>query len=232
MGTLVWRGPIAPGQTGEVVDAKRLTGVTSTCTVVLAYITWQIASRGWLWDFDRSAIRFARRLDVNRTFFEITVMLGLRGLILTIMLPVLAWLSWNRKSWIPIGGFLAVLVFETGMTGVLKLAMERPFPYRGRLLEEAPRLAFPSGHAVNAVALWGYVAWFFTRGLPHRRLAARRFVMFAALVTGVSSWLIRTHWPSDLLAGYAIGGIALATGIALVDAIEKSMVTRGAGALR
>ena len=214
------------------MDTRRLTAVTSACTVALAYLTWQVASRGWLYDFDRSAIRFARRLGVDRTFFEITVMFGLRGLILTLVLPVLAWLSWSRRSWIPIGGFLVVLVFETAITGALKLAMERPFPYRGRLLEEAPKLAFPSGHATNSVALWGYVAWFFTRGIPHRRSAARRFVAFAALTTGVSSWLIRTHWPTDLLAGFAIGGIALATGIALIEALEKSGVSRGARALR
>lgn len=214
------------------MNPRKLTALTSACTVVLVYLTWQIASRGWLHSFDSAAIRFARRLDVERTFFEITVMFGLRGLILALVLPVLAWLSWTRRSWIPIGGFLVVLVFETAITGALKMAMERPFPYRGRLLEEAPRLAFPSGHAANAVALWGYVAWLFTRGLPHKRPAARRFVVAAALTTGVSSWLIRTHWPSDLLAGFAIGGIALATGVALIEALEKSGVSRGASALR
>lgn len=206
--------------------------MTSACTVVLAYLTWQIASRGWLYEFDKMAIRFARRLDIERTFFEITVSFGLRGLILTLALPVLIWLSWTRKSWIPVGGFLVVLVFETAITGALKLAMERPFPYRGKLLEEAPRLAFPSGHATNSVALWGYLAWFFTRGLPHKRVTARRFVVFAALTTGVSSWIIRTHWPSDLLAGFAIGGLALATGVAFIEALEKSGVSRGADALR
>lgn len=214
------------------MNPRKLTAVTSACTVVLAYLTWQVASRGWLYRFDQSAIRFARRLDVERTFFEITVMFGLRGLILTLALPVLAWLSWTRKSWIPIGGFIVVLIFETAITGAFKMAMERPFPYRGKLLEEAPRLAFPSGHAANSVALWGYLAWFFTRGALHKRVAARRFVVCAALTTGVSSWIIRTHWPSDLLAGFAIGGIALATGVTLIEALEKSGVSRGASALR
>lgn len=211
---------------------RRLTNVIASCSIVLAYITWLVASKGWLWDFDQKAISFARALDVERHVFEFTVMFGLRGLIVTLALPVLAWVSWSRRSWIPIGGFLLVLVFETGIVGALKMAMERPFPYRGKLLLEAPLLAFPSGHAANSVALWGYLAWFFTRGLPHKRVAARRFVMFAAITTGVSSWLIRTHWPSDLLAGFAIGGIALATGIALIEAIERTQVSRGASALR
>lgn len=210
---------------------RRLTNVTAACTIVLAYLTWLVASKGWLWHFDQAAIRFARALDVDRHLFEITVMFGLRGLIVTLALPVLAWVSWTRRSWIPIGGFVVVLAFETGIVGALKMAMERPFPYRGKLLLEAPLLAFPSGHAANAVALWGYLAWFFTRGLPHKHAAARRFVIFAALTTGVSSWLIRTHWPSDLLAGFAIGGIALSAGIALIEAIERTQVSRGASAL-
>ncbi|MEY2966232.1 MAG: hypothetical protein RLY50_282 [Actinomycetota bacterium] len=211
---------------------RRVTNVTAACSIVLAYLTWQIASRGWLWHFDQSAITFARALDVDRHLFEITVMFGLRGLIVTLTLPVLVWISWTRRSWIPVGGFLVVLAFETGIVGALKMALERPFPYRGKLLLEAPLLAFPSGHAANSVALWGYLAWFFTRGVPHKRATARRFVMVAAATTGVSSWLIRTHWPSDLLAGFAIGGIALTAGIAFIEAIERTQVSRGAGALR
>lgn len=218
--------------TMEQMTPRRLTNVTAACTIVVAYLTWQLASRGWLYDFDRNAIVLARRLDVNRTFFEITVSFGLRGAILTIFVPILAWLSWTRRSWIPLGGFLVVLLFETGMVGALKMVMERPFPYRGQLLLEAPKLAFPSGHATNSVALWGYLAWFFTRGLPHRRGTARNFVVFAAVTTGVSSWLIRTHWPTDLFAGYAIGGIALATGIAFIEAVERAQLSREASALR
>lgn len=218
--------------TMDQMTPRRLTNVTAACTIVVAYLTWQLASRGWLYDFDRNAIVLARRLDVNRTFFEITVSFGLRGAILTVFVPILAWLSWTRRSWIPLGGFLIVLLFETGMVGALKMVMERPFPYRGQLLLEAPKLAFPSGHATNAVALWGYLAWFFTRGLPHRHGTARNFVIFAAVTTGVSSWLIRTHWPTDLFAGYAIGGIALATGIALIEAVERAQLSREASALR
>lgn len=224
--------PGAKAATMDQVTPRRLTNVTAACTIVVAYLTWQLASRGWLYDFDRNAIVLARRLDVNRTFFEITVSFGLRGAILTVFVPILAWLSWTRRSWIPIGGFLVVLLFETGMVGALKMVMERPFPYRGQLLLDAPKIAFPSGHATNAVALWGYLGWFFTRGLPHRRRTARNFVIFAAVTTGVSSWLIRTHWPTDLLAGYAIGGIALATGITLVEAIERAQLSREANALR
>jgi membrane-associated phospholipid phosphatase len=210
----------------------RVTNMTAACTVVLAYLAWQVATQGWLWHFDQSAIQFARALDVDRRLFELTVMFGLRGLILSLSLPVLVWISWTRRSWIPVGGFLVVLAFETGIVGALKMAMERPFPYRGKLLLESPLLAFPSGHAANSVALWGYLAWFFTRGAPHKRAAARRFVMLAAATTGVSSWLIRTHWPTDLLAGFAIGGIALTAGIALIEAIERTQINRGASALR
>ena len=43
--------------------------------------------------------------------------------------------------------------------------------------------------------------------------------MLASCVVGISSWLIRTHWPTDLLAGYAVGFSALLAVIGLYTAL-------------
>ncbi|HEU0249374.1 MAG TPA: phosphatase PAP2 family protein [Solirubrobacteraceae bacterium] len=61
---------------------------------------------------------------------------------------------------------------------------------------------FPSGHVVYATAVFGTLAWFaLTR--------ARRglFVAMLALVIGMGPFRIidGAHWPSDVLAGYALG---------------------------
>ena len=80
-------------------------------------------------------------------------------------------------------------------------------------------MAFPSGHAANCVALWGYVAWYFTQAGSIQRRVGIWLVTLASCIVGVSSWLIRTHWPTDLVAGYAVGLAALLAVIGLYTAL-------------
>ena len=205
-----------------VNSPRRLCILVMVCTAVAAILTWQVVGWGALSDFDVWAAQRARQIRPNRDLFEITVMLGLRGIILTVCLPLLAWRSWRDKSWVGIGGFLLVLLFETGLVGALKMAVGRSFPYQGDMVLEAGFLAFPSGHAGNVVALWGFVAWFYSRRAPRLSLVLTSMTVVFTVIVGVSSWLIRTHWPTDLFAGFVLGGLALATVVALLNAVEIS----------
>ncbi len=185
------------------------------------YVLPQSDGRTWFEWFDWYSIRLARRLVEDKTFFEATVLLGLRGLILSICLPILGLVAWRRRSWAPVVGFLIVLLFETGLAGSMKLAMGREFPWQswpqmGEL--ESGELAFPSGHATNVVALLGYMAWYFTKAGSVLRRISWGLVAIASAIVSLSSWLIRTHWPTDLVAGTAYGVIALVTVIALYQA--------------
>ena len=151
-------------------------------------------------------------------------MFGLRGIILTICLPILGWVSWKRRSWIPIAGFFIVLIMETGIAGALKISVGRIFPYQyrsffDRIMIGQDEMAFPSGHAANCVALWGYMVWYFTQAGSVLRRVGIWAVVLASCIVGISSWLIRTHWPTDLLAGYAVGFSALVAVIGLYTAL-------------
>ena len=200
----------------------RLWRTVVCCCAVAGFLAWQVASGGLLSRFDVQSAHFARSIPKNRDFFEITVMAGLRGIILTVCLPWLAWRSWRDRTWLPVGGFLAVLLLQTGLVGALKEAFGRSFPYQGHMVLEAGFLAFPSGHAANVVALWGWMAWYVSRERPDLTPRLWSGVAAAAFVVGYSSWIIRTHWPTDLFAGFLLGGAALATVVSLVNALELS----------
>lgn len=207
-----------------MLTARRLTTYTATVCIVLAILIQQVVSRGFLSDFDKTARLTSRDIDASIDFFSVTVMFGLRGIILTICLPILGWVSWKRRSWIPIAGFLIVLLLETGIAGALKISVGRIFPYQyenffSRMMIGQDELAFPSGHAANCVALWGYVVWYFTQAGSVSRRVGTWLVVLASCTVGVSSWLIRTHWPTDLLAGYTVGLAALLAVIGLYTAL-------------
>jgi membrane-associated phospholipid phosphatase len=56
------------------------------------------------------------------------------------------------------------------------------------------------------------------------------FVVAATATVGVSSWLLRTHWPTDLVAGFLMGGIALVATVAAVQATGLSQTATAAPA--
>lgn len=195
---------------------RRLNAYIASISVILAVLVQQVVGWGGLSHFDRTALETARDINANRDIFSVTVMFGLRGIILTVCLPLLGFLSWRRKSWYPIGGFIVVLLFETGIAGAIKMSVGRIFPYQLRdyfdlMRIDSGQMAFPSGHAANALALWGYTAWYLTLNNKKWRTAAYTIVGIGCIEVGISSWLIRTHWPTDLFAGFGVGAIALIT---------------------
>ena len=214
----------------SVITPARLRTVVGALSAAVAVIVWQVVGWGPLSRFDVSAAKEARRLRPNRDLFEITVMFGLRGIILTVCLPYLAWRWWKDRLLWPAVGFVTVLLFETGMLGAMKVSVGRSFPYQGDMVLEAGFLAFPSGHAGNVVALWGYMAWYVSLRRPLLKPVLWAFVVAATATVGVSSWLLRTHWPTDLVAGFLMGGIALVATVAAVQATGLSQTATAAPA--
>lgn len=86
----------------------------------------------------------------------------------------------------------------------------------GRARPEDPSLGFPSGHATAAAAFLGAVVYL-AGGLPSRAacLALRILAVIVLVLVAAARVMLRAHWPSDALAGIALG-LALASATALV----------------
>lgn len=71
--------------------------------------------------------------------------------------------------------------------------------------------AYPSGHALFAMGYFGFIAYLLARDA---RPGVRRAVWVGwalfALAMGGSRLALGVHWPTDVLAGYAAGGVFLA----------------------
>ena len=98
-----------------------------------------------------------------------------------------------------------ILLASDGLNGAFKLAFGWPRPYwvsdQVRALASETSFGLPSGHAQNALALWGRLAV----GLR------RRWVTWAAalliLLISVSRLYLGVHFPSDAIGGWLAGGI-------------------------
>jgi len=88
-------------------------------------------------------------------------------------------------------------------------------------LQLVPELspAFPSGHSTMAVLVYLFVAYLLVEHLADRQRG--RLVLLAALlftlVIGFSRLYLGVHWLSDVLAGYALGGLWLSLLVTLVE---------------
>lgn len=112
----------------------------------------------------------------------------------------------RRRWWL----WLLLMLVAPLAEGLIKITIARPRP-------EGTGLGFPSGHATAAAAFFGaliYLAGSVTS--PAARTAIRIAALAGALLVALARVVLGAHWPSDSLAGMALG-LALAATAALID---------------
>lgn len=120
-----------------------------------------------------------------------------------VVLPALYWCV-DAGMGIRIG---IMLLLSNGVNGLLKLAFHAPRPYwfdvRVEALSAETSFGMPSGHAQNAAGLWGLVAYL---------LKQKWFTVLAVtliFLIGFSRLYLGVHFTSDVLVGWALGGLLL-----------------------
>ena len=110
------------------------------------------------------------------------------------------WLRGQRRR----GVVLAATVIGERLTvDGIKLLIDRARPAFDVHPVVTHSASFPSGHAANSMAVFLTVALV---AVPprHRRLAATVAVVMSVLI-GLSRCYLGVHWPSDVIAGWALG---------------------------
>ncbi len=125
---------------------------------------------------------------------------------LVLVATIFLWLAGRLRT--------ALLLIGATTLGSLAVEMIKALVSRsrpdlvGRLMEETSK-SFPSGHAALSAIVYLTLATLLFPVLPDRRI--RAFVLVVALVltfsVGVSRVYLGVHWPSDVAAGWAFGGV-------------------------
>jgi undecaprenyl-diphosphatase len=147
----------------------------------------------------RDAILAAASPAVVRVVRVVNVMGDWRFLLPATLL-LLALVDRARRAW---WVWIALMIAAPLAEGVLKLTV-------GRARPENASYGFPSGHATAAAADVGAVLYL-SEGLgAGRRALVRSLAVVALLLVGLARIVLRAHWPSDVLGGFALG-LALAS---------------------
>lgn len=120
-----------------------------------------------------------------------------------------------------------VLLTSSSLNYALKLIFGLPRPFwvssKVRALAEGGTFGMPSGHAQNAAAIWGRAAaWV-------RGSRMRTALITLIFLIGISRAYLGVHFPSDVLAGWLVGGAILAGFLLLERAVicRLKMVSPG-----
>jgi len=132
--------------------------------------------------------------------------LGSIGVLTIITLGVAAWLLFSgkqRTAGLVIIAVLGGVVFSS----LLKLGFARARPDLVPHSVAVFTNSFPSGHAMMSAVV--YLTLGFLVARTQRRVALKVYLLslalFLTLLVGLSRIYLGVHWPSDVLAGWAVG---------------------------
>lgn len=147
---------------------------------------------------------------------QLVTLIGNPLTIIMLFMTLAIW-SYTQKMW----QLLLAIALAIGVIGVntaLKEAVRRIRPdteyVRNMLLDS---YSFPSGHSAAATVGFGLLAWLLWQYLPTPWSALVAAGLLALIVlVGISRVYLGAHYPSDVIAGWLVGGVGVVLIILLV----------------
>jgi membrane-associated phospholipid phosphatase len=144
-----------------------------------------------------------------------SLMLGLTNLanpefVVILVAISLGVLLWYRRVWAAqIFGLncLGGLILNQG----LKLIFVKPRPKLWTPLVVEHSYSFPSGHALGSLVLYGFLAVLLADRYPRYRIGIYISASSIIMAIGLSRLFLGVHYPTDIIAGYAVGFVWLTT---------------------
>lgn len=160
-------------------------------------------------------------LWLRETIIDLTALGGYPVLTVVVILATIGLALAGRHRFASLVAVNAVL--GTLVVNAAKFAFSRARPDVVDHIDLTFTSSFPSGHASMSAVVW------LTLAIVGADLAERRalslFSLFAGaaltLLIGSSRLYLGVHWPSDVLAGWALGAALIATSLLVFRRIEK-----------
>lgn len=139
-----------------------------------------------------------------------------------IVLALFAIISWLvLKRWKYVLQATIVLALATVSNMALKRFIDRARPGIEHLVS-VKTLSYPSGHAMSAMAFFGFLIYLISKLNIHRVLKYFLIFIFGLLILsiGISRIYLGVHFPSDIAGGFIAGFIWVVFCVLVFDLIE------------
>lgn len=165
---------------------------------------------------------YASRAPELVTFFSSVTLFG-NVFFITVLALSMTFVLWRHKRFEYKAGLAVALLGSLSAAYLIKILVERPRPpvIFHAILETG--YSFPSMHAATSMATYGFLAYITLRLMrpSHHRLPWIIFLSTLVLLIGFSRVYLGVHYPSDVLAGYAIGAVFLWLGTVVTKRIKN-----------
>jgi membrane-associated phospholipid phosphatase len=191
----------------------------AACLVILLGLSW-LCQEVWekeAFGFDTTALLWIHQWAnpvLDAIMLKITT-LGNPEFVVFVVILTLGWLWWSQHH-------SEAKVFAIACLGALilnqelKLFFTKARPQLWTRLIAETSFSFPSGHALGCSVLYGFLAYALAEQFP--RLSYWIYSIAVGLIAaiGASRLYLGVHWPTDILAGYAVGFLWLMICIAIL----------------
>ncbi len=178
------------------------------CLLLLALFGWlsqEILAKE-AFGFDTTILRWLHRHSnsmLDNVMLNITH-LGDPEFVVVLVTISFGVLLWYKRYW------AAQILFLTCLGAVilnqgLKLVFVRPRPQLWPQLIVEHTYSYPSGHALGSAVLYGFLAVLLAREYPRYRLGIYSITILLVAAIGLSRLFLGVHYPTDIIAGYAVG---------------------------
>ncbi|KWW17402.1 MULTISPECIES: phosphatase PAP2 family protein [Peribacillus] len=166
--------------------------------------------------FDSEVISFIQGWEspLLTGIMKVFTYIGSTGSIIVLSLFILIFLYKGLKHRVELVLFIAVMAGSPILNAMVKLCFQRTRPDLHRLIEIGG-YSFPSGHAMNAMSLYGILTFLLWRHIKVKWGRILLIVLSTSMILtiGISRIYLGVHYPSDIIAGYLAGGFWIATSI-------------------
>lgn len=197
-------------------------GVLTSLILGLLFAKWSTKlAEGDMWIYDQVISRaiYSFRTPPLTSMMIFVTGLG-AGFTLKVMSVATIFFAWKRHRKEALL-FIIVLLMGLAINIGLKNIAKRPRPEIAPLVAETS-YSYPSGHAMNSMVFYSMVAFFVYHFTRSKKWSLVFYAMSCGLIglIGFSRVYLGVHYPSDVVAGWVIGGWWLAMALAM----EKTMV--------
>jgi membrane-associated phospholipid phosphatase len=135
-----------------------------------------------------------------------------------------AWL-WRERGLSIAGAVVMSPAVASAIFRAVKRIYRRKRPTGGARLHELT-YAFPSGHAAASAAIFGTASYVLWREGMLSRGVAEAFAGLGTLLVGASRVYLDVHWTTDVVGGWAVGGLVAAMSAAVYEQVRTETRAR------
>lgn len=187
-------------------------------------ILQDVIGRDDLARFDRPITNYLvdHRTAWLTTTMRATTTLGSTAVLIPTIAVVGLAIRRHRRTWEPLAVLVITQLGAIALYDTVKVLVARPRPHVGALVATASGYAFPSGHATQAVAVWGTIALILmpAASVTVGKIALGAGAAIIALLVGITRVYLGVHWTTDVLGGWALGALWLTAVTATRKAIK------------